>query len=64
MGPDRDRTRDRPFDTLTVFLKDFLKKLILIKSHQMITKVSKNIQLAELFTCTLIEIIHGAVFVT
>ena len=30
----------------------------------MITKVSKNIQRAELFTCRLIEIIHGAVFVT
>ena len=29
----------------------------------MITKVSKNIQRAELFTCRLIEIIQGSVFV-
>ena len=30
----------------------------------MITKVSKINQRAELITCRLIEIIHGAVFVT
>ena len=37
----------RPFDTLIVFLKEFVKKLILIKSQQMIIKVSKNIQRAK-----------------
>ena len=48
----------RPLDTLIVFLKDALKKLILKKCQQMTTKVLKPSSVHRVTTLRLIEIIH------
>ena len=42
----------------------FFENLILIKSQQMITNLKNNLRAKSKIRCRLIEIIHGAVFVT